>query len=41
VVWLAGGAVLFSVDDPIARFVVIVTATVAVAVWALRKVGER
>ncbi len=40
VISLAGGAVLFSVDDPIPRFIVVVTAIVALAAWALRKVGD-
>jgi hypothetical protein len=37
---LAGGAVLFSVDDPFPRFIVVVTAVVALGAWALRKVGS-
>jgi hypothetical protein len=41
VVWLAGGAVLIDVEDPIPRFIVVVTAVVALAAWAFRKVGER
>jgi hypothetical protein len=41
VVWLAGGAVLFYVDDPIPRFIVVVTTLMALSAWALRKVGER
>jgi hypothetical protein len=41
VVWLAGGAVLFYVGDPILRFMVVVTAIVALAAWALHRIGER
>jgi hypothetical protein len=38
---IAGGVILLYERDPIPRFVVIVTAIVAVAVWAWRKIGER
>jgi hypothetical protein len=41
VLGLTGGAILLYERDPIPRFVVIVTAIVAVAVWAWRKIGER
>lgn len=40
-VWLAGDAVLLYVDDPIPRFIVLVTAVVTIAAWAFRKVGGR
>jgi hypothetical protein len=40
-IWLTGGAILIGVADPIPRFIVIVTAVVALALWAWRKVGER
>ncbi len=40
-VGLIGGAILFYLNDPIPRFIVIVTAIVAIAVWALRKIDGR
>ena len=38
---LVGGAILLYENDPIPRFIVIVTAIVATAAWALRKIDGR